>query len=78
MAKLVQAPTPSWTRLPSKPRQRAEESSPRPGIRLKLETPSRRALFLFFQGRDERAHHSRCDRSTPNRALCAASHPHEE
>eukprot|EP00969_Alexandrium_andersonii_P044872 1969850-Alexandrium_andersonii.AAC.1 len=31
------APTPSWTRLQSEPRRRAERSSPGPGIRQRLE-----------------------------------------
>eukprot|EP00969_Alexandrium_andersonii_P294123 12999627-Alexandrium_andersonii.AAC.1 len=32
-------PTPSWTRLRSRPRQRAEQSSPGPGICRTSETP---------------------------------------
>eukprot|EP00969_Alexandrium_andersonii_P046741 2050473-Alexandrium_andersonii.AAC.1 len=41
--KLGGEPMPSWTRLRSKPRQRAERSSQKPGIRQQLEIRNRRA-----------------------------------
>eukprot|EP00969_Alexandrium_andersonii_P014346 625111-Alexandrium_andersonii.AAC.1 len=43
MAKIGAGQTPSWTRLRSRHRQRAEQSSKKPGICPKLETPNRRA-----------------------------------